>query len=329
MRCLIVGPKRACPCRSTVASKVVTPRANRAARLLILGWHNVEGTWSFPAAPGAGRRGIARQLRTLSRWATVVPLGWALEQLESGARLPPRSVAITFDDGYADNLILAVPLLERLGLPATFFLVPGFLSNAARPWWEDLACAVNTATRRLVDWEGTRYILSDARSRSSAYASLTRRLQFRSSAAREAAVTELIDRLRPSQSLPDLMMGWDGAREVARRGFDVQSHTMAHAVLGEETAEAQQRDLRMARGELERELGIEVTTIAYPHGTLKHYNSDTIAAAGVAGYRWGLTTREGLSTPATPRMELRRCVMYPERGVRDLFAQARYLIGSE
>jgi len=141
-------------------------------------------------------------------------------------------------------------------------------------------------------------------------------------------MTELVERLRPSRPLPDLMMGWEGARELVRRGFDVQAHTMAHAVLSEETAEEQQADLRKARDELERELGVEITTIAYPHGTARHYDGDTLTAAALAGYRWGLTTREGVSRPHTPPLELRRCVMYPERGVRDLLAQLRYAIGS-
>ena len=257
----------------------------------------------------------------------MVPLGEALERLKAGAGLPRRSVALTFDDGYADNLTLAVPLLERLALPATFFLVPGFLSKAARPWWEDLACALNTATRPALEWEGDSYPLRDSRARSSAYASLTPRLQFRSAAARGEAMTEIVERLRPSRPLPDLIMGWDGARELVRRGFDVQAHTMTHAVLSEETAEEQQRDLRMARDELERALDVEITTVAYPHGTARHYDRDTLTAAALAGYRWGLTTREGFSRSDTPALELRRCVMYPERGVRDLMAQLRYSIG--
>jgi peptidoglycan/xylan/chitin deacetylase (PgdA/CDA1 family) len=294
--------------------------------LLVLGWHNVEGTWSFPSAPGAGRRGITRQLKALSRFASVVPLGWAVEQLYNGSRLPPRAVAITFDDGYADNLTIAVPLLERLRLPATFFLVPEFLSGAARPWWEELACAVASSTRPRLDWEDASYPLTGRSSRVTAYAALARRLQFRSAEARRAGMAEVLERLSPAQPAPDLMMRWDGARELVRRGFDVQSHTMAHAVLAEETPGEQARDLQMARAELERRLGIEITGIAYPHGTAAHYNRDTVEAARAAGHQWAVTTREGFTGPDTPRLELRRCVMYPERGVRDVLAQLRYAI---
>ena len=227
----------------------------RASRLLVLGWHNVDGTWNFPAKPGAGRRGMARQLTALSKLASVVPLTWALERLHNGVKLPPRAVALTFDDGYADTLTLAVPLLERLRLPAT----------------------------------------------------------------------EVLERLGPTPPAPELMMDWDGARELARRGFDIQSHTMAHAVLAQETAKEQQRDLRMAREALERETGTEITSIAYPHGTAAHYDAATLESARAAGYRWGITTREGFTCADTPRLEVRRCVIYPERGIADLLAQLRYV----
>src|SRR6266550_9463146 len=109
-----------------------------SCRLRIFLWHNVDASWSFPSRSGTGPRGMERQFRFLRRVANVVPLRDALEALADGRDLPPRAVAITFDDGYRDNLEIAVPLLQRLGLPATFFLVPGILSGAVQPWWEAL-----------------------------------------------------------------------------------------------------------------------------------------------------------------------------------------------
>src|SRR5687768_2534006 len=111
-------------------------------RLLILCWHNIEPTWSFPGTSAeAGRRGFERQVRFLRRWANVVPLRPALADLVEGRPLPPRAVALTFDDGYLDNYTVASPILRAAGLPATFFLVPGFLSGTAQAWWEDLGWA--------------------------------------------------------------------------------------------------------------------------------------------------------------------------------------------
>ncbi len=73
--------------------------AAMADRLAILTWHNVEATWWYPSRPGAGVRGLARQLRSLRRFANVVPLEPALEALASGRPLPPRAVALSWDDG--------------------------------------------------------------------------------------------------------------------------------------------------------------------------------------------------------------------------------------
>src|SRR6478752_8590927 len=98
-------------------------------RLLVLGWHNIAGTYGFPAAEGAAERGFAKQMQTLSRVANVIDLEQGLARLTAGEKLPSRAVALTFDDGYTDNLTLGVPILERHGLPATFFLVPRFLSG--------------------------------------------------------------------------------------------------------------------------------------------------------------------------------------------------------
>jgi peptidoglycan/xylan/chitin deacetylase (PgdA/CDA1 family) len=121
-------------------------------------------------------------------------------------------------------------------------------------------------------------------------------------------------------------MDWDDARELVRRGFSVQSHTCSHVVLSQESVERQRSELTDARSELERELGIQVSTIAYPHGGPQHYNADTVALAEQAGYSWGVTTREGFATGGGAPLEIRRCLVYPERGVVDLLAQLRYLL---
>ncbi len=142
------------------------------SRLLVLGWHNVEPTWFFPAPPGAGRRGLAGQPAVLRRFANVVPLETALQALTEGRPLPPRAVALSFDDGYRDSLQAAAPLLERLGLPATFFLVPGLLARTTPPWWELLGWACQRAGRSQVDFEGRTIDLGDPARRAAAAATV-------------------------------------------------------------------------------------------------------------------------------------------------------------
>jgi peptidoglycan/xylan/chitin deacetylase (PgdA/CDA1 family) len=291
-------------------------------RLLIVAWHNVERTWNYPAAPGAGVRGFEQQLLRLRRLGTVVPLASALRQLATGQPLPPRAIALTFDDGYRDNLELGVPVLERLGLPATFFLVPGILSGTVRPWWEEVAWALARTRKTAVEWDG-RVLPAGGRAGRRSLEWLTDRLKQQDQAGRGRAVAELLERLEPDGELDhrELFLGWDGARELVRRGFSIGAHSMDHAILARETPTAQLRDLVESRQRLQAELGVDVDLLAYPNGKGSDYDAATVDAARRAGYAHALTARAGWNSPATPIFEARRLVLEPHRGFADTGAR--------
>ena len=204
-------------------------------RLLVLGWHNIDPTPAFPGAPGVGRRGFERQLALLARAANVVRLSDALERIASGEPLPARSVALTFDDGYRDNLDIAVPALARHGLPATFYLVPRFLDGELGAWWEDLAAAFHHATAPEVTWDGTRHLLGDPTERAQAQDRISVQLKTLSARSREQAVAEIAGRIAPGGTGErPAFMDWDGARALLSAGHDVGSHSMTHAILSRE-----------------------------------------------------------------------------------------------
>jgi peptidoglycan/xylan/chitin deacetylase (PgdA/CDA1 family)/CelD/BcsL family acetyltransferase involved in cellulose biosynthesis len=290
--------------------------------LLIVAWHNVERTWNYPAAPGAGAAGFEHQLRRLQRLGTIVPLATALRQLTTGQPLPPRAIALTFDDGYRDNLEVGAPVLERLGLPATFFLVPGILDGTVSPWWETVAWAVQRSARTSLDWEGQTLPLGGRAGRRTLEL-VTDRLKEHDQAGRRAAVAELLERLEPDGE-PDhrrLFLDWDGARELLRRGFEVGAHSMDHAILARESPAAQLTDLVESRRRLEAELDVAVDVLAYPNGSRADYDAATVDAARRAGYSHGLTARSGWNSRATPLFEIRRVVLEPQRGFADIGAQ--------
>jgi peptidoglycan/xylan/chitin deacetylase (PgdA/CDA1 family) len=289
-------------------------------RLLVLGWHNVGSTWLFPSRPGAGRRGLERQLRFLRRSTNVVDLRQALNGLATGRPLPTRAVAITFDDGYRDQLELAVPMLERLGLPATFFLIPGVLSRTVRPWWELVAWAFMRASRDAIAWEGTTMALRTPAERRAALLAVIEQLKRHAGAERETALEELTDALAPAGDPSDdqMFLDWDGARRLARGRLTVASHTFHHGILSQEDERTQRDDLLMSRQQLERELGVPVDLLAYPNGRLGDYDQTTMAAARQAGYTHAVTTMPGWNRRSTPSYEVLRFVQQPERGVPGL-----------
>jgi peptidoglycan/xylan/chitin deacetylase (PgdA/CDA1 family) len=291
-----------------------------ADRLLVLGWHNAEPTPFFPSGPGVCARGLTRQLRAVRRMGNVVPLEDALAALAEGRPLPPRAVALTFDDGYRDNLETALPVLGRLGLPATFYLVPGLLDRSVRAWWEVLAWAFSRATVLIVEWRGRRLTAGPGEASRRAMLEVSEEVKRLPRGEREAEIDALIDALRPEGSeaeVAELFLDWEGARGLAA-GAAIGSHTMVHAILSEEPAAEQAADLADSRRVLEEGLGVPAATLAYPNGTAADYDEGTLDAAAAAGYTGAVTTIDGWNDAGTPRLELRRFVMEPTRGLNGL-----------
>jgi peptidoglycan/xylan/chitin deacetylase (PgdA/CDA1 family) len=293
-----------------------------AARLLpVFCWHNVLPSWLFPYSPEPSRLGFEQQLRMLAACFRVMPLGEAVRRLESEARLPPRAAALTFDDGYRDALYVVAPMLERLGVPATFFLVPGLLSRDVTPWWEVAAWTFARATRSEAVWEGLLLDLRDHARRAQASKAVLERLKFRDAAARDAAIAQLVEALAPDGELDHdaLFLDWDGARELAARGgVEIGSHTRSHPILSRESREMQLAELRSSRFELEQGLDRPVTSLAYPNGKRDDYDANTVSAAREAGYAHGLTSLGGVNHSKTPPFELRRITLRPDAGVLGL-----------
>lgn len=291
-------------------------------RLIILMWHNVEGTWCYSSPPGSGTAGLAHQLRRLKQLATVVPLEDALDALAASQPLPARAAAITFDDGYRDNLDIAVPLLEEFGLPATFFLVPGLLSGNVRPWWEILGWGFAQARPAVVRWEG-RSLPTRGRQGRRAFRWLAERMKILDRATREERVGELLDLLRPEGrwSGDRLFLDWDGARQLVRRGFSVGSHSMRHAILSREAPDEQARDLVSSRRQLETELGLKVSLLAYPNGTRMDYDEHTVRAAAQAGHTHALAAHAGVNRSSTSPYAHPRFAIEPDRRFMDIFVR--------
>jgi peptidoglycan/xylan/chitin deacetylase (PgdA/CDA1 family) len=283
--------------------------------LLVLLWHSVDRTWAYPCEPGQGIRGLGHQLWWLQQVGTVVPLEPSLQALAAGQRLPPRAVALTFDDGYRDHLELAVPLLERHGMPATFFLVPGLLSREVHAWWEVLAWALARSRKSTVRWAGEDLPTRGIHGHRS-FQRMLPTLRTQPRALTEQVVDELVDRLEPEGEPgdQDLFLDWDGARQLIRRGFTVGSHSMYHASLRYEPVDEQLEDLVQSRRQLEAGLGIDPRLLAYPYGQLAHYSAETIESAALAGYTYAVTVSAGLTRRSTPRHEIPRFALEPHLG---------------
>lgn len=237
----------------------------RRGRLLILTFHQVP-VEPDPIAPGiAAADAFEQQMRWLSEYCNVLPLPESAEML-TARMLPARAACVTFDDGYADNLEVAVPILERLSIPATFFITGGAVETGIM--WNDLVIeGVRRAGRELnlkeldLGW----HTLDDFDARRLAIRNLIDKLKYQ----------PLEDRFRTARRVfraatvgdpPRLMMTSNQVAELARRGFDVGAHTLTHPILAKLDLDAARAEIAGSRDWVANITGMKPKSFAYPNG---------------------------------------------------------------
>lgn len=287
--------------------------------------------WGLAVPPALFRE----QLEALKSRRTLLSMDALVAGLETGS-LPPRATALTFDDGYADNLLVAAQILEDLEVPATLFLTSGLISASRRFWWDELARLV-LAGREAADFEfeigGTRLAAAwpvqaelpadlpewrvgdpTADPRRLAYHRLWRALQRMDAAGRDAAMAALAAELGRSEPLAEdahgLPMTPDMARSAPSRWIALGAHGRSHAPLTALPPAARREELQSARTEIAAITGgAPPPGMSYPHGS---FDDETRAMAAEAGYRWAVTSRSarvkrtGYDLLALPRLELGR-----------------------
>jgi peptidoglycan/xylan/chitin deacetylase (PgdA/CDA1 family) len=252
------------------------------------------------------------QLRSLAHRFRVVNLDEILNDAAGSALASGKPAAlVTFDDGYRDNHDAALPILRKLGVPATFFIPTGFLEEATVPWWDQVAYIIkHTSVDKMelprAPGDPAPMVIAlgpeptDA-ARTAAVMTVIRQFLdgaipdqewFLAQLGRRAGVPVDVNALSKN-----MFMCWDHLRELAGAGMSIGSHGHSHRALGMLDEEAQRRDLRESRDRLEAELGRGVAALAYPYGWPGTFTATTGRLAAEAGYRLAFSSLEGVNHP--------------------------------
>lgn len=288
---------------------VLSP-AGREARLSILIFHRVLPRVDplFPEEVDAAR--FDAQCRWIREWFRVLPLDEAAMQLREG-RLPARALAITFDDGYADNHHVAMPLLQKHGLTATFFVATGFL-DGGRMWNDTVIEAVRRAPAGRLDLAGTvaaplgAFELGDDAQRRAVIDALIRGVKYQEPEERLRWVQAIAERC--GAALPnDLMMTSDQVRGLRRGGMQVGAHTVNHPILARLPAAQARREIDDSRRWLQDLLGEPVRVFAYPNGKPgEDYGDEAVGLVRELGFETAVSTRWGAAHAGSDPLQLPR-----------------------
>jgi peptidoglycan/xylan/chitin deacetylase (PgdA/CDA1 family) len=208
-----------------------------------------------------------RQMRFLASARDVVPLRRLVEALENGTDLPPRTVVVTFDDGYLDHLTVAAPILKKYGIPATFFLPTGYVERAENQWVDRLFSAIRRRTRHELEMDGEKFDLRLPDQEQSAHRRLEAFLLESTYAERNDCLERIEAQLRPEGTAPRMTMNWDEARKLRDLSpdFELGGHSRDHIDLSSVDVESARREVTACAADLRRELGSAPLHFSYPY----------------------------------------------------------------
>ncbi len=288
-------------------------------RLLVVSYHRV--VEDFAAERSRGIPGLLvstvtleQHLRELARRYEIVTLGKALRELGSRAKGSDLAV-ITFDDGYADVAELGLPVLQRLGMPATVFLPTGFVGTERRRLHDRIFAGLVDLLAPGGDPERLR-----GENREPLLTLLERGLDSSRivdvllAAVPERQLLRIVEDLervsgRREADLPpgSRLLDWQQVRDLAGSGMDLGTHTIHHRVLPHLTRDELRTELEIPRQTIRERAGVESLDFAYPNGW---YNRAVIAEIVATGYRSAVTTEARYNGPGGDPFRIGRFTLW-------------------
>lgn len=300
-----------------------------AQGLLILTYHRVlpEPDPLLPGEPDVAA--FAAQMAFLRAHLTPIGLADGVAAVAAG-QLPPGAVAVTFDDGYANNATCALPVLLRYGVPATVFVATGLLDGGLM-FNDALLEVVRHARGRVLDARvvglGSLPVASVAE-RLRAFAALAGALKYRPAEERSGTAARLA--AETGVNLPrDLMLTAGQVAALSTAGIDLGGHTRTHPILAQLRPPDARAEIEGCYRDLHRLTGRAPVAFAYPNGVPgQDFTPEHVGMVRAAGYRLACATRPGIARGGDDAYTLPRATLWSSapwplvRNVLSLYASS-------
>jgi peptidoglycan/xylan/chitin deacetylase (PgdA/CDA1 family) len=234
-------------------------------------------------------------IKYISQVASIVSLNEIVSNISTKKRTK-HLVGISFDDGYRDNLELALPILEKYNVPATIFIASGFADRISPLWWEELGFILTHANELSFHWKDNKYHfkLHNDNSKCCAYLELNRLFKKISVADQK----KLLEVLRPQCPVvfnyEDLLLNWDELKKLSKHPLiSLGCHTVNHPILSNETEQAALLEMTACRERIADKIGLTTDLFAYPSGGSDEAGMREFKLAEKAGFKASFTTRTG------------------------------------
>lgn len=274
--------------------------------LTILTYHRVGDPSAIgeldPDVREADANGLSEQIAVVRSTGTIV----SLEEVRAffqGKRSPPNPVMLAFDDGYVDCRDVILPILQKEGVPATFFIPTAYPDSGRLFWWDRISLILHRCRIPAVELRYPFPLSFDFTTGKEHARRVLLRLVKRTPALDlgrffdelERATGVAIDASEEQKIAKSTIMSFRDVKALHDAGMAVASHSHAHRVLATLSPDDALLDLQKSKHLLRDVLGTDVRTIGYPVG--HRVTGMTRRAAGLAGFDLGFTNATGLCWP--------------------------------
>lgn len=294
--------------------RVLRKRAH--AKALILLYHRVASLDADPQLLSVTPKHFEEQMEFLSRSYHLISLEEIARLIRTGDEIPDHSVAITFDDGYADNLHQAKPIIDKFSIPTTLFITSGFIGSSLEFWWDVLErillrpndgpevvhLSLNGKAFRFHLGPWSAYRAEDAEQhrawnvetridptgRHLLYRTLCETMRTIPYSSRRMALGLLASVFATEIDARDThrILYPEELRELAAgKTITIGAHTVTHSTLSALDLATQKYEIDDARRELSETIGADVNLFSYPYGTFSDYTNQTVALVNELGYQ--------------------------------------------
>lgn len=309
--------------------------------VLILLYHRIIDLPSDPYLLNVTPEHFSEHLAVLQDSNCVImSLNQLIQSLQEGT-LPHRGIVITFDDGYADNLYHAKPLLEKYHVPATVFVTSGYVGQQREFWWDEverLLLQPGTLPETLelkvkgktYNWNlGEDADYSEEEQKRDRYWHFYQKEDPTQRHTLFRGLHEVLNPLSMKErwSVLEEVAAWSGMgsqsrsthrimspEEIKILGADglveVGAHTVNHPVLSSISVEEQRQEIQHSKVMLEEIIGNSVVSFAYPHGSKTDYTKDTIKIAQESGFNCTCSNFIGMVRKGVDKFQLPRVLVY-------------------
>jgi peptidoglycan/xylan/chitin deacetylase (PgdA/CDA1 family) len=302
--------------KKALVSSSVLPLASRfvAPSASILAYHSIaENPQTTDHIFGASLSlaHFEEHMKTLARKFHPISLEDVLHFVSSGRELHSSAVAVTFDDGFADNYEVALPVLTRYGIPASFYIMVDAVESGTLPWYCRVRFAFHATNK--VEWKdemsGRSFRLDKPEERAAARslvwdagARLTGNPQRQFVEGVEASLG-----IEPLDAPHGYMMTWEQVRGLRKAGHIVGAHTLSHPNVAQVSRDEARSEITESKRQLEEKVGGAIEHFSYPHPALNPcWSPQTVEITREAGFKSGVVTTPGAVHTGDEPLALKR-----------------------